>query len=160
MAIPGIELIQALRVAAKKLEKGAAYQWGHMGACNCGNLAQELLKVSKAEIHAWALETREGDWSEQTDEYCPTSNLPMDLLIRKLLDKGLSKLDLKHLETLSDPEVLRALPEEERTLNYNYKGDAIKYMLTLSNILEDKLLEEIDITSLEVSEPEIEVYHI
>ena len=160
MAIPGIELIQALRAAAKKLEKGAAYQWGHMGACNCGNLAQELLMVSKAEIHAWALETREGDWSEQTDEYCPTSNLPMDLLIRKLLDKGLSKRDLKHLETLSDPEVLRALPEDERTLNFNFKGDAIKYMITLSNILEDKLLEEIDITGLEVGEPEIEVYHI
>ena len=33
-------LIEALRKTAKKLEKGARYQWGHMGCCNCGNLAQ------------------------------------------------------------------------------------------------------------------------
>lgn len=110
MATTSIELIEAIRTTARKLESGAMYHWGHMGACNCGNLAQELLKVSKADIQAWALETREGDWSEQTEEYCPTSNLPMDLIIRKMLNKGLSAQDLKHLEKLSDPKVVSLLP--------------------------------------------------
>jgi hypothetical protein len=35
------EFIQALRSAIAKLEKSDDYQWGHMGSCNCGYLAQE-----------------------------------------------------------------------------------------------------------------------
>ena len=43
-------LIEAIRNTAKKLETGAPYQWGHMGSCNCGNLAQEITDLSEKEI--------------------------------------------------------------------------------------------------------------
>ena len=55
MARPNLDLIAALRRTARKINDGAPYQWGHMGSCNCGNLAQELTKLTKAEIHAHAL---------------------------------------------------------------------------------------------------------
>jgi hypothetical protein len=148
MATPNIELISALRATVKKLESGATYHWGHMGACNCGNLAQELLQVSKAEIHAWALQTREGDWSEQTAEYCAKSNLPLDLMISKLLQKGLTTSDLQHLEKLSDPQILALLSAEERHLNFNNKVDLIKYLKAWSSLLENQFSENVSLASL------------
>ena len=36
MATANPELIAALERTASKLQQGASYQWGHMGACNCG----------------------------------------------------------------------------------------------------------------------------
>jgi len=63
MARPTPELIDALRRTARKLENGAPYQWGHMGGCNCGNLAQEITKLSKDQIHAYAMQ-RYGDWND------------------------------------------------------------------------------------------------
>lgn len=154
MATASIELIAALRNTVHKLESGATYHWGHMGACNCGNLAQELLKVSKAEIHTWALATREGDWSEQTDEYCAVSNLPLDLMITKLLQKGLTTNDLKHLEKLSDPKILALLPEGERFLNYHHKQDVITYLTLWAEMLENELTDQISIDSVFEKEEE------
>jgi hypothetical protein len=148
MATPSIELLSALRNTAKKLATSNNYHWGHMGACNCGNLAQELLNVSKAEIHSWALATREGDWSEQTDEYCAISNLPMDLMISKLLSKGLTTQDLKHLEKLSDPFILNMLPEGERFLNFNQKNDVIKYLTLWADWMENTLADDVNIDSI------------
>lgn len=148
MATSSMELIEALRQTAQKLESGATYHWGHMGACNCGNLAQELLQVSKAEIHAWALESREGDWSEQTEEYCATSNLPMDLMLRKMLDKGLTAHDLRHLEKLSSPQIIAQLPESERELNYHHKADVIRYLKAWASLLENSFLEDVNIDGL------------
>lgn len=148
MALPSITLITALRSTAKKLDNGSVYHWGHMGACNCGNLAQELLHVGKAEIHSWALETREGDWSEQTAEYCPASNLPMDLMIQKMLNQGLRIEDLQHLEKLSDPEIIRSLPQDERELNYHHKKDVVIYLYAWADLLENKWAETVDISSV------------
>jgi hypothetical protein len=47
MANPNPELIAAIEKTVSKLKNGSPYQWGHMGACNCGNLAQELTKLEK-----------------------------------------------------------------------------------------------------------------
>ncbi|WP_342626366.1 hypothetical protein [Belliella baltica] len=63
MARPSVELISAFRRTIDKLKNGAPYQWGHMGACNCGNLAQEITEFSKGEIHQDAMQ-RYGDWNE------------------------------------------------------------------------------------------------
>ena len=135
MAKANPELIAALEKTASKLANGANYQWGHMGACNCGNLAQELTHFSKAEIHQYAMQ-RYGDWNEQIVEYCPDSKLPMDLMISKMLNFGLSLDDLGHLEKLSDPEVLSQLPKEKRDqLNKNSREDVILYMRTWANLL-------------------------
>jgi hypothetical protein len=138
MANPTLALIEALRMTAKKLEQGAPYMWGHMGACNCGNLAQSLTGFTKAEIHAFAMRGV-GDWSEQVQEYCGSANAPLDLVIEKLLAAGLTQQDLISLERLSSDKVLEKLPLEKRYLSKNNKSDVILYMKTWANLLEDEL---------------------
>jgi len=139
MARPNPDLISAMRRTANKLQTGAPYQWGHMGSCNCGNLAQELTQYSKAEIHHFAMRNH-GDWNEQVNDYCATSGLPMDLLISDLLMHGLSIEDLKHLERLSDREVLKRLPAEHRYPEHNKREDVVRYLNAWADLLEEKFL--------------------
>jgi hypothetical protein len=152
MATPNLTLISALRKTAKKLETGAPYQWGHMGSCNCGNLAQEVSKLSKVEIHAYAMRNRQGDWSEQTDAYCPVSNQPMDLLITQMTDIGLTTTDLKNLEKLSDAQILRRLPTEFRYLQHNKRDHVVMYLREWATMLEEQLLADIHLPSFEIEE--------
>lgn len=149
------DLIAAFRKTISKLKKGAPYQWGHMGACNCGNLAQELISISKAEIHRNAM-TKSGDWNEQLNDFCPTSGFPMDLMISKLLEKGLTLEELKHLEKLSDPKVLVHIPLPRRHhLAKNNLEDVIFYMETWLEILENQWLKENSNSSKILSEKNI-----
>ncbi|HAK76962.1 MAG TPA: hypothetical protein DCR35_04325 [Runella sp.] len=143
MARPNLDLIAALRRTARKIEQGSPYQWGHMGSCNCGNLAQEITKLTKAEIHAHALANGRGDWNEQLNDYCPTSGLPMDLLINEMIDAGLDSDDLKHLERLSDRRILNRLPENKRHLRHNYRDDVVLYISEWATMLEEQLLSTI-----------------
>ena len=138
MARASLPLIQALRKTARLLEKSTLYQWGHMGCCNCGFLAQTVTKRTKAEIHAEALK-RYGDWAQQTAEYCPQSGLPIDHIISEMLALGFTTADLAHLEKLSDKTVLEALPPKRRFLRYNKKDDVVLYMLTWASLLEQEL---------------------
>ena len=142
MARPTPELINAIRRAAYNLKNGASYQWGHMGGCNCGNLAQELTKLNKDQIHQYAMQ-RHGDWNEQAEDYCSTSQMPIDLLINEMLRAGLVLEDLKHLEKLSDRNVLARFPLEKRYLQYNVREDVIGYMDAWAEFLEEQLLEKI-----------------
>jgi hypothetical protein len=142
MANPNPELIAAIEKTVSKLKNGSPYQWGHMGACNCGNLAQELTKLEKGEIHSYAMQ-RHGDWNEQLIDYCPTSGYPMDLMITRMLDFGLTTSDLAHLERLSDPMVLAEMSIEKRnSLSKNKKEDVIFYMITWSKLLRKNWLLE------------------
>ncbi len=154
MATIRIELIMALRNAAKKIEASNQYQWGHMGLCNCGFLAQEITSLRKEEIHMRAMQ-RHGDWNEQLNDYCPTSGLPMDDLISEMIAFGFDSDDLKHLERLSDGEVLRALPFQKRNLKQNIKADVVTYLNTWAAVLESKLLEKITLQNLEHSLTEV-----
>ena len=151
MAKPSVKLIVALRNTAKNLEKSSDYQWGHMGSCNCGFLAQEITKMNRHEIHKRAMQ-RHGDWNEQLNDYCPTSGLLMDDLIYELIDAGLSIDDLKRLEKLSDPEILQHLPSGNRHLIHNQKSDVLAYLRTWALILESKLVEGVTLDELERSE--------
>lgn len=148
MAIPNSKLIQALKSTALKLKNGANYQWGHMGACNCGNLAQELTSFTKAEIHKYAME-RHGDWNEQIIDYCPSSGYPMDLMISKMLNFGLTLDDLAELENLSNKNILAQIPFERREkMNRNVREDVILYLNTWALILENELnMQELNKTS-------------
>jgi hypothetical protein len=138
MANPTPELILGIRKTIKKLKNGVPYQWGHMGACNCGNLAQELTKLNKGEIHAYAMQ-RHGDWNEQLIDYCPTSGYPMDLMVGKMLETGLTLDDLMHLENLSDPEILKFIAAEKRQhISKNNKSDVIQYLEVWVRDLEEK----------------------
>jgi len=136
------EVIHAIRQTARLLEQSTQYQWGHMGLCNCGFLAQQITHLPKDEIHARAMQRR-GDWSEQLIYYCPTSGLPIDELIEQMLDFGFDTNDLRHLERLSDKAVLALLPLEKRNLKHNVREDVVRYLQTWATKIESDLLEQI-----------------
>lgn len=151
MARPTPELIEALRSTARSLSRANDYQWGHMGACNCGFLARQVTHIRKEEIHNWAMQ-RSGDWSEQLNDYCPDSGLPMDILISELINFGFSLADLKHLERLSDPEILREFPTDKRNLHHNVKEDVIRYLLAWADQLERACLSKITLPPMHPAE--------
>lgn len=145
MAKANPKLIEAIEKTVAKLSNGAAYQWGHMGACNCGNLAQELTQFSKGEIHNYAMQ-KHGDWNEQLLDYCPTSGYPIDLMISKMLEFGLTVDDLAHLERLSDAEIIQRIPKAKRDqMNKNSREDVILYMETWSKLLRENWIQENEI---------------
>ncbi|MFD2244930.1 hypothetical protein [Pontibacter ruber] len=142
MARISVELIEALRQTALRLAKGDTYQWGHMGSCNCGHLAQTITQHSKGEIHGAAM-WRYGDWREQLRDYCPQSGLPLDQIIDQMLDFGFTRDELTHLERLSHPLVLARLPIEERNLRHNIRDDVVLYLQTWANMLQDEFLSKV-----------------
>ncbi|WP_040664978.1 hypothetical protein [Nafulsella turpanensis] len=142
MARANPEIILALRRTAEKLYSGANYQWGHMGSCNCGHLAQEVTRRSKKEIHASALRSRSGDWNEQLIDYCPGSGLPMDEVIAEILAAGFDSKDLQYLERLNDPDILQLLPKGQRYLRHNKREDVVLYLQLWAKALEDQWLEK------------------
>ena len=87
MAKKNLSVVHALRRTAEALRQSSEYQWGHMGSCNCGYLAQQITKLKKNQIHSFAMQ-RYGDWNEQLNDYCPTSGLPMDDLISEMINFG------------------------------------------------------------------------
>jgi hypothetical protein len=155
MAVPSLHIIDALRKTANQLQNGSRYEWGHMGSCNCGNLAQTITTFSRAEIQKQALQ-KPGDWSEQLVEYCPSSGLPMDMIIEKMIDFGFTKQDLRYLEWLSDEIIVKeALKSGSQThLTRNSKQDTILYMRTWANLLEDKLVAPI---KLDINEQQLQL---
>jgi hypothetical protein len=148
MAKASISILQALRKTVENLEKGSPYQWGHMGSCNCGNLAQVITNLDKAEIHKSAMR-RHGDWNEQLIDYCPTSGLPIDHIIDEMLAFGFTREDLAHLEKLSDPQILKYIPQDRKYLKHNLKNDVILYFKTWVKKLEEELIKDISIKSTE-----------
>ena len=148
MAKASFELIEALQITARNIESNPVYQWGHMGACNCGFVAQEVTKLTKAEIHRRAMQSY-GDWSEHLNDYCPVNGLPFDDVISQLINFGFSIDDLAHLEKLSDPKILQTIPLAERNLHYNVRQDVVKYLKTWIVILEDELVDSIEIEASE-----------
>jgi hypothetical protein len=138
MAKASIELIQAFRETARRLRDGAAYSWGHHGACNCGNLLQVLTPLNEKEILTYA-HTGTGEWTELAQEFCPSSGAPVDLLISKLGQAGLTPTDIHHIEYLSDRAVLEQLPGGFRWLKRNVREDVILYFEAYARLLEMQL---------------------
>lgn len=144
MARPNIKLIKAIRTAARKIQEGTHYQWGHMGGCNCGHLAQELTPYSKREIHEYAMR-KSGDWTDQVEDYCGTTEMPMDEIISSMMDSGLERKDMIDLERLKNQEVRRYMGERGVKLYHNNKEDVVDYMLVWADLLEEKLLNKINL---------------
>lgn len=144
-------MIEALRRAASKLEVSNDYQWGHMGLCNCGFLAQEITALTKSEIHSRAM-LKQGDWSEQLNDYCPTSGLPMDNLITELLATGFTRENLQNLERLADPEILRHMPANRQNPKHNVKQDVILYIRTWATCLENEIISKIELPEIKLVE--------
>jgi phosphoribosyl-dephospho-CoA transferase len=147
MAIPSSKLINAIREAAIRIENSKDYQWGHMGLCNCGFLAQVVTKLSKAQIHSYAMRNC-GDWSEQVQDYCPESQMPFDLVISELVNFGLALEDLINLERLADKDVLD-INGKNIYLKHNQKPDVVLYMNTWADLLQSRLNHEQQRSELE-----------
>lgn len=145
MARPTRTLVDALRATALRLEQGSRFRWTHMGACNCGHLAQTVTCRSREEIHRIAVE-KAGDWRDHAIEWCPASGYPIDHVIDEMLAIGLELSDVEHLERLSDPAVLRRFPVQARRLDYRDRRDAIRYMRAWAELLEARLDPEDDVT--------------
>jgi len=126
MAVPTRELISALRDTAVRLRGATRYQWTHMGACNCGHLAQTVTRLTPAQIHAYATE-RAGDWADQAREYCGGTGYPIDAIFDALLDLGLDVSDLAALERLSDPTIRREVTALQH-LDYRNREHVVLYL--------------------------------
>lgn len=130
-------LADGLRGAAANLRNGAYYAWGHHGACNCGHLLQVTTKFSKEEILTYA-HTGFGEWTELADESCSVTGAPIDLLLKKLTDLGLTPTDIHDIEYLDNKAVLKLLPGGFRWLKKNKREDVIVYFETYASFLEEK----------------------
>ena len=151
MAHPNITLINALRQTAKNLRNGAFYSWGNHGACNCGNLLQVITHLSKEEIITYA-HTGDGEWTELAEDICSVSGAPAYFLISELEKIGLTPTDIHCIEYLEDREVLENLPGGFRWLKRNVREDVVLYFEAFANMLEEKLLASVDISSVLQSE--------
>ncbi len=140
MAKASWNLISAIFRTAEKLEKGAPYQWGHMGQCNCGNLAQELTTYTSEQIHNYALESRNGDWEEQVSAFCNNGSMHMDLVISSMLEAGLTREDLMNLERLSDKQILARIPAEIRSkIRHNERAHVVAYLRSWGEMLTEQI---------------------
>ncbi len=142
MAHPNLTLIDALRDTASRLKNGAPYAWGNHGTCNCGNLLQVVTQLKKEEILAYA-NTGIGEWTELAEDYCPTTNAPVNLLLFKLQQIGLTPTDIHNLEYLEDRKVLEKLAGGFRWLKRNERADVILYFETYANLLENQLIDSV-----------------
>jgi hypothetical protein len=133
MARANLELIGALRRTAERLSGDVSYQWGHMGMCNCGHIAQSITGLAGRDIHQSAL-IREGDWEQQARDYCPTSGNLIDVVLAAMFDLGLTRNDVRNLERLSDPSVVYRIGRHPR---FNQRDDVILYMRTWAQILSE-----------------------
>ncbi|MBK6263511.1 hypothetical protein JKA74_00575 [Marivirga sp. S37H4] len=142
MAKASFKLIRAIRKSAETIKNGTEYQWGHMGSCNCGHLAQELTTFSKREIHEYAMR-KSGDWTDQVQAYCSSSEMPMDLIISSMMEAGLERKDMVELERLKNKEVRRFMGLKGQNLSHNKKEDVVSYMLAWADLLENELIERV-----------------
>ena len=138
MARATADIISVIRKTADRIIASPNYQWGHMGSCNCGHLAQVITMRTPAEIHKRAMYGM-GDWSEQLNDYCPTSGLPFDDVIYEMTSFGFDVDDLQHLERLTDKRVLARLPMENMYLKHNVKEDVAIYLTLWADMLEEDL---------------------
>ena len=138
MARPTPDLIRALRKTAMRLRVADDYQWGHMGACNCGHLAQEITNLPRRKIHASAME-RVGDWEAQANAYCPDSGYLIDDIIAAMLDLGMTRGDIRDVERLSNDAVLRRMPASLRYPQRHNRAHVAIYLQTWADMLEEQL---------------------
>jgi hypothetical protein len=156
MATANIELTQALRATATQLKNGTTYAWGNHGSCNCGNLLQVVCEISKEEILKYAHQGI-GEWTELATEYCGVTNAPIDLLLHKLQEIGLTPSDIHHLEYLDNRAVLDQLPNGFRWLRKNERDDVIVYFETFATILENELLQSINLQDIFTKQEELSI---
>ncbi|MBD0286656.1 MAG: hypothetical protein ICV79_14690, partial [Flavisolibacter sp.] len=91
--------------------------------------------------------------TEIAEDYCETIQAPAYMLIGTLEAIGLTPTDIHCLEYLKDRTVLEKLPGGFRWLQKNVRDDVILYFETFADLLEEKLLQQIDVPLPEVLQP-------
>ena len=100
--------------------------------------------MKQEEILAYA-HTGIGEWTELAEDYCPLTNAPVNLLLFKLQQLGLTPTDIHNLEYLEDRSVLESLDGGFRWLKRNQREDVIAYFEAYANLLENQLIDAIQI---------------
>jgi len=115
-------LISRLKLAISALRDGTIhYDWYKHESCNCGVVAQALLGKNREEVQklfnpvlAGMQEYKKGSdsqinltWKEGVGLYCPITGRSMHDIFNQLMDAGLSKADMAHLEYMSNPAILK-----------------------------------------------------
>ncbi|QDU62633.1 hypothetical protein Pan216_35000 [Planctomycetes bacterium Pan216] len=137
MAITSQELIAALRATAERLERGARYEWGHMGRCNCGHLVQTITKMTDREIVA-SIDYEMDEWTEHAKCYCEGTGGKVDDLFALLADLGFTHQDVIHLENLSDQSIVARIDKRRRPLRRNDVSDVTLYLRTMADVLDHR----------------------
>lgn len=165
MARPSARLVRTLRLTADRLEQPeVVYQWSHFGHCTCGHVAQTITKLEASTIYRAAF-YRPGDWGEQAarlgrpelpdygerpaiDEgayefesldRCAATGSPLAAILDAMYAAGLEPDDVRHLERLSDGEVLRWLGKNTTGLEHANREHVIAYLRGFAEVLENKL---------------------
>lgn len=138
MSSRSFKLPKILRDTVARLATGAEYAWTHMGACNCGHLAQTITGLSPSEVRKITYE-KPGEWADQVRDYCPTSGYEMDELIGMMLDLGITRAELAHLEHLSDPAVVARMGIPRHTLSHRNRVHVMAYLRAWADLIAEEL---------------------
>ncbi len=166
MARANARLVLALRETARRLEApDVVYRWSHFAHCNCGHLAQTLTRLSPKEIYDAAFH-RPGDWGDQAaalahgrdgvdygdrpaldegawepeDEgRCNVTGSPLGAILDQMYAAGLEADDVRHLERLSDSDVLRRLGKNTTGMAHGDRASVVAYLRAWADLLTQKL---------------------
>ncbi|MGA1525967.1 MAG: hypothetical protein ACO4CZ_18540 [Planctomycetota bacterium] len=129
-----LRLAFALRKTADRLADGARYEWGHVGRCNCGHVAQTLTDFDDRQIlRIFGQDLSE--WTEHARNRCADTNRDLVALFDVLHTAGMSHEDVLHLENLSDPRILARMPDGDRDLQRNERHDVVRYLRAYADLL-------------------------
>ena len=130
------ELADALRATAAVVMT-PEYDWGDAQRCNCGLLARELTGMTGQQLrefrrkHDWT-----GCWGDRVRSgTCPQTGEPLNAVMAKLFQAGLTSDDIINLEVLADRRILdRAGP------CIFCRGHGVsKYMLAWADMIDEQL---------------------
>jgi len=110
---------------------------------------QATTQLTKEEIVTYA-HSGTGEWTELAEENCSVTNAPVNLLLTKLQQLGLTPTDIHNIEYLEDRDVLGRLPGGFRWLKRNIRENVIEYFEAMATILEEKLMQHIAIDYTEL----------
>ncbi len=104
-------LVEALEQAAAELESEADrlnYDWENLAACNCGVLAQKIMRFDQEGLSATLAEDKdftEWSWSHSASaaylNIRPSTGLPSSKVFAALCEVGLEKEDFESIEFLN-----------------------------------------------------------
>ena len=115
-----MKLINHLQTANQALKDGSfPYLWSECNRCNVGVVASCVLGVGIEKLEdlldrsiertqkALNMDNKGVWWSDMIGVLCPITGRPIHKIFRDLMDAGLTKQDMIHLEKLSDPRILK-----------------------------------------------------